>query len=131
MNNLPALLLFFFLTFSSYGAPRPIRVLFLGHEDLRVYHGSAAAAVLMEKLGREAIYFDYVPPPEIELSVGLQKKTVTVQESAALEEYEVGKVGEISISKPGDLDVTLSSANVPGGFVMHLRSLVLVPKAEY
>ncbi|MDR3404160.1 MAG: hypothetical protein P4L99_16805 [Chthoniobacter sp.] len=60
MKNLPALLLFFFLTFSSYGAPRPIRGLFLGYEDLRVHNGSAVAALLMEKLGREAIYFDYV-----------------------------------------------------------------------
>lgn len=64
MINWPALLLFFILTISTYGASGPIRVLFLGHEDLRVHNSSTAAAVLMEKLGREAIYFDYVTTPD-------------------------------------------------------------------
>ncbi|MEP6672271.1 MAG: hypothetical protein ABJF10_24115 [Chthoniobacter sp.] len=64
MYKLPALLLFFILTISTYAAPRPIRVLILGHEDLRVHNSSAAAAVLMEKLGREAIYFDYATTPD-------------------------------------------------------------------
>ncbi len=45
-------------------APRPIRVLFLGHEDNRVHNSSASAALLMEKLGRDAIYFDYFTTPD-------------------------------------------------------------------
>src|SRR4051794_30146330 len=61
-----ALVILFLLLISAYAkaAPRPIRVLFLGHEDVRVHNSSALAALLMEKLGREAIYFDYATTPE-------------------------------------------------------------------
>ena len=42
---------------------RPIRVLFLGHENL--HHNSAAyLPLLMQALGREAIYFDYYTKPD-------------------------------------------------------------------
>ncbi|MCB1089656.1 MAG: hypothetical protein KDM63_21630, partial [Verrucomicrobiae bacterium] len=41
----------------------PIRVLFLGHES--EHHNSGAfAPMLMQALGRDAIWFDYVTTPE-------------------------------------------------------------------
>ncbi len=44
-------------------APRPIRVLFLGHES--EHHNSGKyLPYLMERFGREAIYFDYFTTPE-------------------------------------------------------------------
>jgi putative membrane-bound dehydrogenase-like protein len=44
-------------------APRPLRVLFLGHESK--HHDSGAyAPLLMEAMGREAIYFDYRTSPD-------------------------------------------------------------------
>lgn len=44
-------------------APRPIRVLFLGHEG--EHHNSGKyLPYLMERFGREAIYFDYFTTPE-------------------------------------------------------------------
>jgi len=44
--------------------PRPIHVLFLGHES--DHHKSADfCPLLMENLGREAIYFDYFTTPEV------------------------------------------------------------------
>ena len=51
-------------TAAANAAPRPIRVLFLGHEDTKVHNSSANAALLMEKFGRDAIYFDYSATPE-------------------------------------------------------------------
>jgi putative membrane-bound dehydrogenase-like protein len=62
----PLLLFCLLLVFNliAEAAPRPIRVLFLGHEDIKVHNSSAAAATLMEKLGRDAIYFDYFKTPE-------------------------------------------------------------------
>ena len=43
--------------------PRPIRVLFLGHES--TLHNSAAyLPLLMQAMGREAIYFDYYTKPD-------------------------------------------------------------------
>ena len=44
-------------------APRPIRVLFLGHES--EHHNSGKyLPYLMERFGREAIYFDYFTTPD-------------------------------------------------------------------
>lgn len=43
--------------------PRPIRVLFLGHDS--EHHNSAKyLPILMEKFGRDAIYFDYFTTPD-------------------------------------------------------------------
>jgi len=44
-------------------AAGPIRVLFLGHDNKELHNSSAYAPLLMEKLGREAIYFDYFTDP--------------------------------------------------------------------
>jgi hypothetical protein len=44
-------------------ADGPIRVLFLGHES--EHHNSAAyVPMLMQRFGREAIYFDYYTKPD-------------------------------------------------------------------
>jgi len=44
-------------------APRPLRVLFLGHES--VHHNSTAyVPILMNAMGRDAIYFDYFTKPD-------------------------------------------------------------------
>ncbi|MHA3775553.1 PVC-type heme-binding CxxCH protein [Verrucomicrobiota bacterium sgz303538] len=41
----------------------PIRVLFLGHEDTH-HNSNAYVPLLMEKMGRDAIYFDYFTKPD-------------------------------------------------------------------
>ena len=47
----------------AFAAPRPLRVLFLGHENK--HHDSATyLPFLMENFGREAIYFDYFTQPD-------------------------------------------------------------------
>ncbi|HEX8310131.1 MAG TPA: ThuA domain-containing protein [Chthoniobacteraceae bacterium] len=51
-------------TAAADATARPLRVLFLGHEDKKIHDSSAPAALLMEKLGREAIYFDCFTTPE-------------------------------------------------------------------
>jgi putative membrane-bound dehydrogenase-like protein len=69
---LASILMHRFLTFVAilalavvaHGAPRPIHVLFLGHEDHKIHDSAANAALLMEKFGRDAIYFDYFTSPE-------------------------------------------------------------------
>ena len=53
----------FVLAVAASAAPRPIRVLFLGHES--EHHDSAKyLPYLMANFGREAIYFDYFTRPE-------------------------------------------------------------------
>jgi uncharacterized protein len=64
MRTLFPLLLAFVFTFATDAAARPIRVLFLGHEEAKVHNSAAAAAALMEKLGRDAIFFDYFTTPD-------------------------------------------------------------------
>ena len=47
----------------AFAAPRPLRVLFLGHES--THHDSAKyLPYLMENFGRDAIYFDYFTQPD-------------------------------------------------------------------
>ena len=63
MKKLLPLLLLLGLCVTGSAAPRPIRVLFLGHES--AHHPSATyLPYLMEANGREAIYFDYFTKPE-------------------------------------------------------------------
>ncbi len=63
MKSLLPLLLLVWFSIGSYAAG-PIRVLFLGHEDITHHNSSANAAILMEKFGRDAIYFDYFNQPD-------------------------------------------------------------------
>src|SRR6187402_2509419 len=56
--------LLFIVLASVSEAAGPIRVLFLGHENNKVHNSSAAAAILMEKFGRDGIYFDYFTTPD-------------------------------------------------------------------
>jgi len=64
-RRLTLLIAVLFLVPSARAAtPRPIRVLFLGHES--EHHDSGKyLPLLMEGLGREAIYFDYATKPEV------------------------------------------------------------------
>jgi putative membrane-bound dehydrogenase-like protein len=64
MRQLLSLLLSLVLPAAAFAAPRPIRVLFLGHENNKVHNSSVSAATLMAALGRDAIYFDYFTTPE-------------------------------------------------------------------
>ncbi len=58
-----ALCLHFLSCFHAAAADGPIRVLFLGHES--EHHNSRAyVPLLMEKFGRDAIYFDYFTKPD-------------------------------------------------------------------
>src|SRR5215216_2266995 len=62
MRKLLLLLLACVLSSHAFAAPKPIRVLFLGHDS--EHHNSAAyLPLLMQKMGREAIYFDYFTTP--------------------------------------------------------------------
>ncbi len=54
---------FLALSVAVNAAPRPIRVLFLGH-DSKHHDSATSAALLMEKFGRDAIYFDYFSTPD-------------------------------------------------------------------
>ena len=76
--------------------PRPIRVLFLGHQS--EHHNSAAyAPILMEQFGREAIWFDYFTSPEVLNAETLAKydavllyanhEKITPEEFGALKSY--------------------------------------------
>lgn len=58
------LLLLVLLSSLTAQAAGPLRVLFLGHEDIAHHNSSAHAAQLMEALGRDAIYFDYFTKPD-------------------------------------------------------------------
>ncbi len=63
MKKLLSLLLLLALCVSGFAGPRPIRVLFLGHES--EHHPSGTyLPYLMEANGREAIYFDYFTKPD-------------------------------------------------------------------
>ena len=63
MKRLLPLLLVLALSLAAVAAPRPIRVLFLGHES--EHHPSATyLPFLMERNGRDAIYFDYFTKPD-------------------------------------------------------------------
>jgi putative membrane-bound dehydrogenase-like protein len=63
MRPLLSILVVWSILAGTLSGKGPIRVLFLGHEDSRVHDSGAAAASLMEALGREAIYFDYYTKP--------------------------------------------------------------------
>jgi putative membrane-bound dehydrogenase-like protein len=63
MKKLLPLLLLLALSLAASAAPRPIRVLFLGHES--EHHDSGKyLPYLMANLGRDAIYFDYFTKPD-------------------------------------------------------------------
>lgn len=62
-NSLLFALCLHVLNFLAMAADGPIRVLFLGHES--EHHNSAAyVPMLMQRFGREAIYFDYYTKPD-------------------------------------------------------------------
>ena len=67
MKRLLALVFALVVSTGHAADPRPIRVLFLGHES--EHHNSAAyLPLLTNTLGREAIYFDYLTNPEAALT---------------------------------------------------------------
>jgi hypothetical protein len=62
-NSLLFALCLHVLNFLAMAADGPIRALFLGHES--EHHNSAASVpMLMQRFGREAIYFDYYTKPD-------------------------------------------------------------------
>lgn len=63
MKNLLLTLITLFITLTAPAATGPVRVLFLGHENNKVHNSSAAAALLMQECGRDAIYFDFFTQP--------------------------------------------------------------------
>ena len=60
---LVALWLIFLATVAGAAEPRPLRVLFLGHES-KHHDSGACVPLLMSAMGREAIYFDYFTKPD-------------------------------------------------------------------
>jgi hypothetical protein len=88
--------------------------------------------VTVEKPGVFTIELNYSMVGEenwdAEVRVGEKKVPITIRGGQGLEVFKTEKSGELSIDKPGDLEFTLRSLKAPGGFVMHLRSMTLIPK---
>jgi type 1 glutamine amidotransferase len=63
MRQLLTLLIAAALSVAAHAAPKPIRVLFLGH-DSKHHDSGTYLPMLMEYTGREAIYFDYFTTPD-------------------------------------------------------------------
>ena len=64
---------------------------------------------------------------KLEIDVGQQKITVTLQSSGDLDAFKTEKVGEAKIDGAGNFDVVLKSPEEFGHHVMNVRSVELIP----
>ena len=64
---------------------------------------------------------------DLEINIGEQKLKTKLQSGSGLDNYKTEKSGEITIAKPGELEVVLKSTKELGALVMNLRSVSLVP----
>ena len=111
---LAALLILPFIAVSGAAveiAPRPIRVLFLGHEG-KDHNSGKYLPYLMERFGREAIYFDYDTSPDC-----LNSETLSAYDTVMLyanheniTEAQMGALGEFVESGHGFVAVHCASA---------------------
>jgi predicted secreted protein len=62
----------------------------------------------------------------LEIDVGGQRASITLNPSSGLDDFKTAKCGEVALKEGANLHVTLTSTKEPGGLVMHLRSLTLV-----
>jgi hypothetical protein len=67
---------------------------------------------------------------QVEIDVAGQKVAATLEGSKDLDTYRTAKTAEFKIDKTGDFDLVLTSNKAPGGLVMQLRSLNLIPAPE-
>jgi len=64
---------------------------------------------------------------EIEISADDQKLAAIVKPGNGLDAFKTEKLGEINLNADKPFLVTLTSTKEPGGLVMHLRSVKLIP----
>jgi len=64
---------------------------------------------------------------EVELGVGDKSLAATLKAGSGWDDYKTEDLGEITINKPGELEVVLKSPKALGALVLHLRSVSLVP----
>ena len=67
---------------------------------------------------------------EVELDVGGQKLSFTVEDTGGFQKFEARDVGRVTLDKPGRLTLTVTPKSKPGAAVMDLRQITLTPVKE-
>ena len=65
---------------------------------------------------------------EVEVAVGEQKLTFTVEETGGFQNFVTKVIGEMNVEKAGRHSLTVKPLKKPGVAVMDLRQVRLVPK---
>ncbi|EDY20616.1 hypothetical protein CfE428DRAFT_1813 [Chthoniobacter flavus Ellin428] len=85
-----------------------------------------------EKPGDYRVELDYslmgsYEGSKVAISVGDWTVKAKPQPTKAWTDYQIGNAGQVTISKPGDFPVVVKPISNPLGFIMNLRSIILVP----
>ena len=67
---------------------------------------------------------------EVELGIGDKSIAATLKAGSGWDDYKTETLGEITINKPGEVEVVLKSPKALGARVMNLRTILLVPIVE-
>ena len=67
---------------------------------------------------------------EVEWAVGDQKLMMTVQETGGFQNFLPRRIGSIRIDQPGRYTLTVKPKTKPGGAVMDVRQVTLIPKTR-
>gem|GEM_PF-1929258 len=89
-------------------------------------------AINVEKPGNYRVELNYslmgsYEGSKVAISVGDQTIKARPKPTGEWKNYKAGNAGQVIISKAGDLPVVVKPVSMPGGYVMNLRSVALVP----